>query len=416
MKGLELLSPAGDLERLKTAVDFGADAVYFGGEAFSLRSGAGGLSGKDLEEGLEYAHSRGKSCYMTLNIYAHSGDLAGLRDYLHRIGGCGIDAFLISDPGVLRIVKDVLPDAELHLSTQANCTNRESALFWQDQGFKRIVLSRELSLGEIREIREVLDPDTELEAFCHGAMCIAYSGRCLLSSFMTGRYSNKGECAQPCRWNYSLQEEKRPGEFYPIDEDERGTYILNSKDLCTIGHIKEMAESGITSFKIEGRMKTLYYVATVTRAYRMALDSYIADPEGWTPREEWMEELRKASHREFTTGFYFGNPGAGGQNIDSSGYVRDYMFTGIVVDYDSASGLALVEQRNKMTVGETVEIFGAKTPDMSFELKMMKDAETGEPMDSCPHPQQRFLMETPGPVNAGDMIRRRTAKGEENAI
>ena len=413
---LELLSPAGDLERLKTAIDFGADAVYFGGEAFSLRSGAGGLSGRDFEEGLDYAHERGRRCYMTLNIYAHNGDLNGLRSYLSDIRRLPVDAFLISDPGVMRIIRDEIPGAELHLSTQANCTNIEAAKFWQDLGFKRLVLSRELSLGEIKEICAALDPGTELEAFCHGAMCIAYSGRCLLSSFMTGRYSNKGECAQPCRWNYSLQEEQRPGEFYPVDEDRRGTYILNSRDLCTVEHIRDLAESGIRSFKIEGRMKTQYYVACTTRAYRMAIDAYLADPEGWKPDAAWMRELCKASHREFTTGFYYGNPGADGQNVDSSGYVRDYMFTGLVRDYYSERGLALVEQRNKMTIGETIEIFGASTPDMTFELKTMLDAETGDPIDSGPHPQQLVLIKTPGAVVPGDMLRRQTSKGDENAI
>ncbi|MCR4668117.1 MAG: U32 family peptidase [Clostridia bacterium] len=416
MDRLELLAPAGDLEKLKAAVDFGADAVYFGGRAFSLRSGAGGLGGNDLKQGLDYAHERGRRCYMTLNIYAHEYDLKGLREYLTEIRKYPVDAFLVSDPGVLCLLKEEIPYAEIHLSTQANATNSIAANFWVRQGVKRIVLAREVSLAEIKEIRRALPPETELEAFCHGAMCIAYSGRCLLSSFMTGRYSNKGECAQPCRWNYSLQEEQRPGEFYPVEEDGRGTYIMNSRDLCMIDHIKDLAESGVTSFKIEGRMKTVFYVATVIRAYRAALDAYIADPANWSPRGEWMEELCKASHREFTTGFFFGNPGADGQKLDSSGYVRDYMFTGLVRSYDPASGFALVEQRNKMNVGETIELFGARTGDMRFVLDDMKDAETGENIESCPHPQQMILIKTPGPVEAGDMMRKRTAKGEENAI
>ena len=410
MGKLELLSPAGDLEKLKTAVDFGADAVYFGGEAFSLRSGAGGFTLSDMEEGLAYAHERGARCYMTLNIYAHDGDIQGIRDYLRKIREYPIDAFLVSDPGILTVLREEIPDAEIHLSTQANTTNSLAARFWEAQGVKRIVLAREVSIEEIKEIRRALSPETEIEAFCHGAMCIAYSGRCLLSSFMTGRYSNKGECAQPCRWNYSLQEEQRPGEFYPIEEDDRGSYIMNSKDLCMIGHIKELADSGVTSFKIEGRMKTVFYLAVVTRAYRKALDAYMADPAGWVPREEWMSEVCKASHREFTTGFFFGNPGKDGQNIDSSGYVRDYMFTGLVRSYDAETGLALVEQRNKMNVGETVEVFGPSTGDQSFLLDDMRDADTGESIDSCPHPQQMILIRVPGPVEAGDMMRKRTIK------
>ena len=406
MKKIELLAPAGDFEKMKTAVSYGADAVYFGGENFSLRAGAGNLSLAEIEEGLEYAHSRGAKGYMTLNIYAHNEDIEPLESYLRSVKDLGIDAFLISDPGIVDMAREICPDTDIHLSTQANMTNYKTALFWKRMGVSRIVLARELSLGEIAEIRSNIPEDIELEAFVHGAMCISYSGRCLLSSFMTGRDSNRGMCAHPCRYKYSLVEEKRPGEYWPVEEDDRGTYIMNSKDLCMIRHIPELANAGISSLKIEGRMKSIFYVATVVHAYRQALDAYLADPLAYRFDESWMDELLKASHREFTTGFFFGQTGPDDQNYETSKYIKDYSFVGKVTGYDEETGLAAVEQRNKMMTGETVEVFG---PDITFFEQKVRlfDGETGEPLESAPHPQQKLLMPMDSPVKPGYLIRKK---------
>ena len=407
MKKLELLAPAGDLEKLKTAVTYGADAVYFGGELFSLRAGAGNLSYQDMEEGIRFAHDRGCRCYLTVNVFAHNEDIEPLREYLSSIRNLDIDAFLVSDPGVMDILQDVIPGAEIHLSTQANMTNYMAARFWYRHGVRRLVLARELSLTEIRRIRDLIPEEMELEAFVHGAMCISYSGRCLLSNYMTGRDANQGLCAHPCRYQYALMEEKRPGEYFPIEEDGRGTYIMNSNDLCMIEHIPELAESGICSLKIEGRMKSLYYVATVVRAYRMAIDAYEKDPSGWTFHDEWMTELSKASHRRFSTGFYYHKPSEEDQNYDSSSYLRDYSFVGIVREYDASRGVALVEQRNKMETGETVEIFGPGDRSFCQVITEMQDAATGQVIDSAPHPQQMILIPVDHPVLPDDLIRKR---------
>ena len=343
MKKIELLAPAGDLEKLKTAIRYGADAVYFGGEMFSLRAGAGNLNLEEMKEGLAYAHERGKRCYLTINIYAHNEDIDPLYDYLRQIRDLDIDAFLIADPGIIAMVRETIPDAEIHLSTQANLTNWRTGAFWASAGVKRLVMARELSLEEIRSVRDHLPQDVELEAFVHGAMCISYSGRCLLSNFMTGRDSNRGMCAHPCRYRYSLVEEKRPGEFFPIEEDDRGSYIMNSKDLCMIRHIPDLVHAGIDSAKIEGRMKSIFYVATVVHAYRQAIDAYYEDPDNYVFREEWMEELLKASHREFTTGFYYGKPGHEEQNYRTSRYTKEYSFIGKVLSYNEETGIAKVE-------------------------------------------------------------------------
>ena len=403
----ELLAPAGDLEKLKTAVIYGADAVYFGGEMFSLRAGAGNLTIEEMKEGIAFAHERGKRCYLTLNIFAHNEDIEPLTAYLEEIAPIGIDAFLVSDPGVLDLLREKIPDAEVHLSTQANMTNYRTASFWYKMGVKRLVLARELTFPEIRQIRDKLPEEMELEAFVHGAMCISYSGRCLLSNFMIERDANRGMCAHPCRWKYSLVEEKRPGEYYPVEEDDRGTYILNSRDLCMIEHIPEIVESGIMSAKIEGRMKSVFYVATIVHAYRQAIDAYFADPEGYRFQPEWMSELKKVSHREFTTGFYFNQPTNRDQNYQTSAYTREYSFVGLVKGYDSETGFALVEQRNKMSVGEEIEIFG---PDIDFfiqEVSEMYDAETGEQLESAPHPQQLLKMKMACPVKENYILRKK---------
>ncbi len=403
----ELLAPAGDLEKLKIAVIYGADAVYFGGEMFSLRAGAGNLTIEEMKEGIAFAHERGKRCYLTLNIFAHNEDIAPLTEYLNRIKSLELDAFIVSDPGIVDLVLEIIPEAEIHLSTQANMTNYRTANFWYKQGVKRLVLARELTFPEIKKIRENIPKDMEIEAFVHGAMCISYSGRCLLSNFMIERDANRGMCAHPCRWKYSLVEEKRPGEYYPVEEDGRGTYILNSRDLCMIEHIPEIVESGIMSAKIEGRMKSIFYVATIISAYRKAIDGYFADPEHYTFREEWMRELKKVSHREFTTGFYFNQPTNRDQNYQTSAYTREYSFVGLVKAYDEETGFALVEQRNKMTVGEEIEIFG---PDMDFfaqRVEEMYDAETGEALESAPHPQQLLRMKMKNPVKEHYMLRKK---------
>lgn len=405
MRKLELLAPAGDLEKLKIAVDYGADAVYFGGEMFSLRAGAGNLTIDEIREGVEYAHSKNVKCHMTFNIFAHNEDIEPLREYLGRIKDIPVDAFIVSDPGVIALIQEVMPDAELHLSTQANMTNYATANFWYRQGVKRLVLARELTFDEIREIRQNIPGDMELESFIHGAMCISYSGRCLLSNFMINRDANRGQCAHPCRWKYKLVEEKRPGEYYPVEEDSRGTYIMNSKDLCMLEHIPELAEAGISSVKIEGRMKSVFYVATIVSAYRRAIDAYYADPERYEYDPEWMSELKKASHREFTTGFYFSKPTDEDQNYQTSDYTRDYSFIGMVKSYDPETGMAVVEQRNKMVAGDEIEVFGPGTPFFTQKLAVLLNEE-GEPIESAPHPQQILRIKMEHPVAENFILRK----------
>lgn len=404
---MELLAPAGDLEKLKIALLYGADAVYFGGEDFSLRAGAGGLTIPEMEEALDLAHADNKKCYLTLNIYAHSEDIKPIYAYLEEIKGLPFDGILVSDPGIMMMVKEVIPNAELHLSTQANLTNGKAALFWREMGVNRLVMARELSFDEIKIIRRELPEDVSIEAFIHGAMCISYSGRCLLSSFMTERDSNRGACAHPCRYKYALQEEKRPGEFYPIEEDDRGTYIMNSKDLCMIEHIPDLINAGISSGKIEGRMKSIFYIAQVVSAYRRAIDAYYDNPENWKANPLWMEELMKASHREFTTGFYYGKPGNQDQSYDDSSYIREYIFSGLVLDYDNENREALVEQRNKITRGEEMEFFGPDGKMFKQIITEMRNADTGEVLTEAPHAQQKLIIPVKEAVSTHYMLRRK---------
>ena len=408
MQRIELLAPAGDLEKLKIAIEYGADAVYFGGQMFSLRAGAGGFTKEDMIEGLEFAHERGKKCYMTLNIFAHNEDIKPLTEYLHSIKELPIDAFLISDPGIMALIKDIIPNAEIHLSTQANMTNYATANFWYNMGLKRLVLARELSLAEIEELMKNIPEDLEIEAFVHGAMCISYSGRCLLSNFMADRDSNRGRCAHPCRWKYALQEEKRPGEYYPIEEDERGTYIMNSKDLCMIEHIEDLAKSNIASAKIEGRNKSIFYLAIVIGAYRRAIDAYYEGRYDDAEKEQCLIELSKASHREFTTGFYYEKADEDAQNYKSSSYVREYSFVGMIKGYDEETSMAIVEQRNKMLIGDTVEIFGPDCSAFEQTITEMYDLETGEALKSAPHPQQMLKIKVDRPVKVNYMMRKET--------
>lgn len=401
---IELLAPAGDMEKLKTAVYYGADAVYFGGEMFSLRAGAGNLSVPEIREAMDFLHARGARGYMTINIYPHNEHLNLLRNYLMEIKDIPVDAFLVSDPGVMTILKEIIPDAEIHLSTQANTTNYMTARFWASMGVKRIVTAREMSLKEIREMRDQLPDEVEIESFVHGAMCISYSGRCLMSNFMTGRDANMGACTHPCRWKYSIVEEKRPGEYYPIEEDSHGSYIMNSRDLCMLDGIPDLAAAGVSSLKIEGRMKSAYYVATVVSAYRTALDHYLADPDNYQYDPAWFIELCKASHREFTHGFYYNKPSAEDQNYQSSDYIREYSFIGMVKGVEPETGFALVEQRNKFSIGDEIEIFGPGVPFTKEVITEMYNQD-GEPVESAPHPQQIIKLKLSTPVKENYILR-----------
>jgi putative protease len=406
MKKIELMAPAGNLEKLKMAVMYGADAVYFAGQRYGLRAGAGNFDMRDMEEGVAFAHRYGARTYLTVNIIPHNSHLIGLEEYLSDASRTGIDAIILSDPGIFTVVKQVLPDIEIHISTQANTVNHLSAAFWHRLGAKRIVLARELSLDEIAHIRSKVPDTLELEGFVHGAMCISYSGRCLLSNYMAGRDSNLGDCAHPCRWRYHLIEEKRPGQYFPIEEDRQGTYIFNSKDLCMIEHIPELVACGLSSLKIEGRMKSAYYVATVVKAYRDAIDTWYQDPDSYQRnKSKWLDEVSKASHREFTTGFYFGKPDSQGQIYDKSTYIRDYDFVGLVTDYDEKTGIATVEQRNRMFTGDLVEVVGPGRDCFVQRIEWMKD-EQGIPIDVAPHPQQVVTMPMKEPVKPFDMIRK----------
>lgn len=410
MKKIELLAPAGDLEKMKTAVDYGADAVYFGGSVFSLRTQAGNFTHEEMKEGIEYAHLHGVRVYMTINIFAHNEDIEALPAFLDSIADLEIDAFLVSDPGVIAVLKQKRPDAELHLSTQANTTNYMTALFWRDYGVKRIVTAREMSMTELAEFRAKLPEDMEIEVFVHGAMCMSYSGRCLMSNYLTGRDSNRGACAHPCRWKYTLMEEKRPGESFPVFEDEGGTYIFNSKDLCMIEHIPEIVENGIASAKIEGRMKSVFYLATVLRVYREAIDTYYRDPKHYRFREEWMTELTKASHRRFTTGFFFGKPDAGTQNYETSSYIRNYDFVGKVIEYDADTRIAKIEQRNNFRAEDEIEIFGPGSTGFFTQIVGDMKNEEGERIEVAPHAQMTVSIRTAHPVAPGDLLRRRRAE------
>jgi U32 family peptidase len=409
MRKVELLAPAGNLEKLEMAIIYGADAVYIGGEEYGLRASADNFNTEDMKKGIEFAHSRGKKVYLTMNIIPHNEDLQGMPEYVKTVSQLGIDAVILSDPGVYSIVKENAPGMEIHLSTQANNTNWRSANFWYEHGVKRIVLARELSFEEIKEIREKVNTGLELEIFIHGAMCISYSGRCLLSNYMTNRDSNRGECAHPCRWKYHLVEEKRPGEYMPVYENERGTFIYNSKDLCLIGHIPDIINSGVYSLKIEGRMKSSYYVATVVKAYREAIDQYYEEVENYKFNPKLLEELSKASHREYTTGFYYNKPTGEDQIYHTSSYIRDYDFVGMVTAYDKTTGVATIEQRNRMYTGENIEVVRPKGDFYLQEIKSMKN-EDGQAIDVAPHPQMIVYMPMDQEVEPSTMLRREGKK------
>lgn len=382
----ELLVPAGSLEVLRTAVMFGADAVYIGGGDFGLRAKAKNFSAGEMAEGIAFAHERGVKVYVTANILAHNEDLEEAEAYFSELKGIGPDALIISDPGMFSVAREVWPEVEIHISTQANNTNYQTYLFWHRLGAKRVVSARELSLEEIRGIREKIPADMEIESFVHGAMCISYSGRCLLSNYFTGRDANRGSCTHPCRWKYAVMEESRPGEYLPVYENDRGTYIFNSRDLCMVEHIPELVEAGIDSFKIEGRMKTALYVATVTRAYRRAIDDYFESPEKYRTRLEWYrEEVLKCTHRHYSTGFFFGKPGGENQIYDSSTYVNEYIYLGMIEEI--RDGLVRITQRNKFCVGDSVEMIKPDGRNVTVTVQGIYNGEM-EPQDSAPHARQ----------------------------
>ena len=389
MKKPELLAPASGLEVLKEAVRYGADAVYIGGEAFGLRANAKNFTNEEMREGIRFAHAYGRKVYVTANIYAHNEDLAGVRAYFRELRELQPDAVLISDPGVFQIAREEIPEIDIHISTQSNNTNYGTFLFWHALGAKRVVAGRELSLQELREIKDHLPEDMETEAFVHGAMCISYSGRCLLSNFLAGRDANRGACTHPCRWNYFVMEETRPGEYMPVVESDRGTFIFNSKDLCMIEHLPELLDAGVDSLKIEGRMKTALYVATVTRTYRKAIDDLLEDPALYQKNLEWYkEEIGKCTYREFTTGFFFGKPGPEEQIYGNSTYVKNYIYLGTAGETD-ADGRVVFEQKNKFLLGDTIEIMKPDGRNLPTKVLEIADRE-GKFQESAPHARQEL--------------------------
>jgi putative protease len=402
----ELLAPAGNLEKLKMAIIYGADAVYIGGEQYSLRVAADNFSIDDIKKGIEFAHSRGKKVYITANIIPHNEDIEAMPEFIRSVSALGVDGLIVADPGVLTIAKEVAPEIKIHLSTQANNTNWKSASFWYENGVERIVLARELSLKEVKEIRNKTSNNLELELFVHGAMCISYSGRCLLSNYMAQRDANRGECAHPCRWKYYLMEEKRQGEYMPVYENDRGTFIYNSKDLCMIAHIPDIINSGVSSFKIEGRVKSAYYVATIVKAYRQEIDRYMDDPDNYKFDASLLEEVAKVSHREYTTGFYFGKPTGEDRIYKTSSYTREYEIVGMVKEYYPKQGIVLIEQRNRFYTGDEVEFVPPKGDYFKHTITQMTNDE-GESIDVAPHPQ--MLIKTPldTPVHPNTLIRKK---------
>ena len=406
MRKPELLVPASSLEVLKIATVFGADAVYIGGEAFGLRAKARNFSKEEMAQGIAFAHEHGVKVYVTVNILAHNYDLAGVREYLKELKELKPDALIIADPGIFTYAKEICPEIERHISTQANNTNYETYRFWYKLGAKRVVTARELSLEEIRQIRANIPDDMEIETFIHGAMCISYSGRCLLSNFLVGRDANQGSCTHPCRWKYSIVEESRPGEYMPVYENERGTYIFNSKDLCMIEHMDDILTSGIDSLKIEGRMKTALYVAAVTRTYRRAIDDYKTSPDLFEKNlDYYREEIAKCTYRQFTTGFYYGKTDENSQIYDANTYIKEYTYIGIVQDIDE-NGWCKIYQRNKFSVGETIEVMLPDGSNKNLPVLAMEDGDRNS-VESAPHPKQEIWINFGEALERGFLLRRK---------
>lgn len=407
MREIELLCPASSLEVLKIAVTYGADAVYIGGEAFGLRAKAKNFSMEDMQEGIKFAHAHGSKVYVTVNILAHNYDLPGVKTYLNELNELNPrpDALLIADPGIFMMAKEICPEIEKHISTQANNTNVGTYKFWHDLGATRVVAARELSLNEIKQIREGIPEDLEIEAFIHGAMCISYSGRCLLSNYFTGRDANHGACTHPCRWKYSIVEEKRPGEYMPVYENERGTYIFNSKDLCMIEHLPDLINAGVDSLKIEGRMKTALYVATVARTYRKAIDDYLESPEKYQENMPWyLDQISNCTYRQFTTGFFYGKPSEEAQIYDNNTYIKGYTYLG-TVEGKNAEGLYKIKQKNKFSVGETIEIMKPNGDNIPVQVRRIVNEE-GVDVESAPHPKEILYIDLGVEMDEYDIIRR----------
>lgn len=403
----ELLAPAGSFEKLKMAIEYGADAVYLGGKDYGLRAFASNFDTREMQEGIEYAHKRGKRVYVTVNIIPHNEDLIGLAGYLEKLYDLGIDAVIVSDPGVISIAREKVPGLELHLSTQANCTNWRSALSWKEIGVDRIIIARELNVQEIEEV--IKNSGVKIESFVHGAMCISYSGRCLLSGYMIDRHANRGTCAHPCRWKYHLMEEERPGEYFPIEEDERGTYILSSKDLCLLEHIPRLIDAGISAFKIEGRMRSVHYVGTVTKAYRIAIDKHFEENSNYPSDEELMEEVKKASTRPFTTGFYFGKPDENDQ-IYSDKYkenLNKHKFVGLVRGSKklNSKNHLVIEQRNYFEIGDMLEIVEPDNYAGKIKVEDIINSQ-GDSVDRAPHPQEIVMIPADLSIKENSLVRR----------
>ena len=418
---VELLSPAGNMEKLRAALRFGADAVYLAGKGFGMRSAADNFTDEELAAAAEYVHARGKKLYLTVNTMPHGGEYPRLRAYLSGLAGVGIDAMIVTDLGVFSTVRELLPDMELHISTQSSIVSPAAAKAWAALGAKRLVLARELTLREVRAIREALDPEVELEAFVHGSMCVSYSGRCMLSNQFTGRDANRGACTQPCRWNYTIVEEKRPDEHLPIIENENGTFIMSSKDMCMLRHVPELIKAGVSSFKIEGRMKSAYYTAVITNAYRMAIDAYLKDPQGYLFDEALYREVESVSHREYCTGYWFDDVREEAQLCRDPGYIREKAYFAAAIEQNdppaclekqnAAGVLCRFRQRNKLSLGDSAELLTPGKVGMPCKITELYD-EAGNPIESAPHPLMVFYARLPFAAAEGDILR----AGEEKEV
>ncbi len=406
MGKIELLAPAGDMNKLKAAVEYGADAIYLGGESFGLRKASKNFTMEDIKKASKYLHERNKKLHVTVNIIPHNEDIVGIEDYVENLYNVGVDAIIVSDPGMFMRIREAVPQMPIHISTQGSVTNSSTVSFWKRLGAERVVLARELSLKEITEIIRD-NPDIEIETFAHGAMCMSYSGRCLLSNYMTGRDANMGDCAQPCRYKYHLVEEKRPGEYFPIEEHDEGTFIMNSKDLCMIEHIDDLIEAGISSLKVEGRVKSEYYLATVIRSYRMAIDKYYEDRKNYKFDSYLLDEIKKVSHRDFTTGFFYNKANESSQVYEDNSYIRGYDFVGIVVDYDKNTKIAKIEQRNRVFKDENIEVFGPGIKHFNLKIDYMKN-EKNEDIEVANHAKEIFFIKSDKELKNGYMLRRKS--------